>query len=105
LSYSHHPQQLANEMLRVCRPGGLIAVGVEYSSMDDSAFDRLIGYNLATPGMKRINTVQQIEQLFEPNLADRYFTHDAPLRLSHTPQGMCDRPSGVATIFSIRKAA
>lgn len=105
LSYSNQPQRLADEMLRVCRPGGLIAVGVEYSAMDDSEYERMIGYNLATPGLKRINSVRQIEQLFEANLADRYFSHDAPLRLSHTTQGFCDRPSGVATIFSIHKAA
>jgi SAM-dependent methyltransferase len=104
LSYSSQPQRLADEMIRVCKSGGLIAVGVEYSTMADADYEEKVGYSLATPGLKRINSVSEIEQLFAANLSERYFYHDAPLKMSHTSQGFCDRPSGVATIFSIRKS-
>lgn len=103
LSYSQQPEKVAREMLRVCRSGGLIAVGVEYSTMQASDYENRIGYSLSTAGLERINSVSAIEKLFEANLDERYFLHDAPLRQSHTSQKLCDRPSGVATIFSIRK--
>ncbi len=104
MSYSNQPPILANEMIRVCKPGGLIAIDVEYSSLTESDYEQLLGYSLAIPGMERINSVAQIHELFSPSLAEVFLSDDAPLKLSHSATGRCDSPSGVATIFSISNA-
>lgn len=105
LSYSNDPQTLANEMMRVCRTGGLIAVGVEYSELDEAGYQQLLGYSLKIPGVNRINTISQIESLFASHLGTVHFSHDAPLKRCHQPDGRVANPSSVATIFSINKAA
>ena len=102
LSYSNNPQQLAAEMARVCKSGGVIAVGVEYSTVDEAGYKQLLGYSLAIPGVTRINSVGQITDLFKAYLSDVFFTHDAPLKRSHSAAGLIPFPSGVATIFSIK---
>ncbi|MEL7499156.1 MAG: class I SAM-dependent methyltransferase [Planctomycetota bacterium] len=103
LSYSNDPQRLADEMMRVCRPKGLIAVGVEYSELDEAGYQELLGYSLKIPGVDRINTADQIQKLFAEHLGKVHFSHDAPLKLCHRPEGRVDRPSSVASIFSIDK--
>lgn len=105
LSYSNDPQKLADEMMRVCKPQGLIAVGVEYSELDEQGYQQLLGYSLQIPGVERINSAAQIEALFQAHLGSVHFSHDAPLKLCHRPEGKVDRPSSVASIFSINKAA
>lgn len=105
LSYSNDPQQLANEMMRVCKPKGLIAVGVEYSELDEEGYQQLLGYSLEIPGVQRINTAAQIESLFEQHFGNIHFSHDAPLKLCHKPEGRVHNPSSVASIFSLNKAA
>ena len=103
VSYSNSPQQLADEMSRVCKDGGLIAVGLEYSTLDEAGYQELLGYSLAIPGVERINSVQQINQLFEDQLDQVFFSHDAPLKRSHSAKGLVAFPSSVASIFSIKK--
>lgn len=104
VSYSNAPKQLADEMTRVCKDGGMIAVGVEYSTLDEAGYEKLLGYSLAIPGVERINSVAQINQLFGANVDHVFFSHDAPEKRSHTPDGMIAFPSSVASIFSIRKS-
>lgn len=103
LSYSNSPQKLADEMVRVARPGALLAVGVEYSTLDEAGYEQLLGYSLAIPGVERINSVDQIHSLFASSLDQVYFQHDAPLKRSHNASGRVAFPSSVASIFSIRK--
>jgi SAM-dependent methyltransferase len=105
LSYSNAPTKLASEMQRVCRPGGLIAVGVEYSTLKENDYQQLLGYSLTIPGVDRINSVNQIHELFADTIDQIHFLHDAPLKRSHSAQSLVDRPSSVATIFSIEKPA
>lgn len=105
LSYSNDPQQLAAEMTRVCKPQGLIAVGVEYSELDEEGYQQLLGYSLQIPGVERINSAEQIEALFGEHLDTVHFSHDAPLKRCHRPEGRVVNPSSVATIFSINKQA
>ena len=105
LSYSNAPLKLAAEMTRVCKHQGLIAVGVEYSTLDQAGYEKLLGYSLAIPGVARINSVSQIHSLFASHIGQVHFMHDAPLKLSHSCEGFVDRPSGVATIFSVNKSA
>jgi SAM-dependent methyltransferase len=103
VSYSNAPQQLANEMIRVCKPGGLIAMGLEYSTLDESDYQKLLGYSLAIPGVERINSVAQINALFADQIDHVFFSHDAPLKRSHRGDGLTPRPSSVASIFSIKQ--
>ena len=105
LSYSHQPQVLADEMMRVCKPNGVIAVGVEYSELDEAGYQQLLGYSLQLPEFERINSVAQIESLFSKHLGAVHFSHDAPLKRSHQPEGRVAFPSSVASIFSLQKAA
>lgn len=105
LSYSNDPQKLADEMMRVCKPKGLIAVGVEYSEMDEQGYQQLLGYSLLIPGVDRINSSAQIESLFQAAMGSVHFSHDAPLKRCHQPEGRVNDPSSVASIFSLNKAA
>ena len=103
LSYSNSPRRLAEEMVRVCKTGGTIAIGVEYGTLSESDYQELLGYSLAVPGVERINSVAQINALFEGNIDKLFFNHDAPLKLSHTREGRVDLPSCVMSIFQIKK--
>ena len=105
LSYSNEPKRLADEMARVCKSKGLIAIGVEYSELDDAGYQQLLGYSLSIPGVQRINSAAQLHDLFQGCIADVHFSHDAPLKQCHRPEGKVDRPSSVASIFSIKKTA
>ena len=104
VSYSNSPQRLANEMARVCKNGGVIAVGLEYSTLDESGYQKLLGYSLAIPGVERINSVAQINGLFENQIGEVFFSHDAPLKRSHNGEELVAFPSSVASIFSINKS-
>ena len=103
MSYSNQPQQLADEMMRVCKLGGVIAVGLEYSTLNEDDYQKLLGYSLAIPGVQRINSVGAINELFGDSIDNQFFSHDAPLKQSHTADGKVDCPSSVASIFSIFK--
>ena len=103
MSYSNQPQRLADEMTRVCKPGGVIAVGLEYSTLDEAGYEKLLGYSLAIPNIERINSVGQINTLFKNQIDNVFFSHDAPLKQSHSGDGKVDFPSSVASIFSIKK--
>ncbi len=105
VSYSEHPKQLADEMVRVCKPGGVVAVGLEYGTLDEAGYEKLLGYSLAVPGVQRINSVKQINDLFGDNIDQVFFSHDAPLKRSHGADGLVAFPSSVASIFSIKKVA
>ncbi|MFK7768829.1 MAG: class I SAM-dependent methyltransferase [Mariniblastus sp.] len=104
VSYSEQPQQLANEMIRVCKPGGVMAVGLEYGTLDPEGYEKLLGYSLAIPGVERINSVKQINDLFQPQIDQVFFSHDAPLKRSHNADGLVAFPSSVASIFSIKES-
>ena len=103
LSYSNQPKVLADEMVRVCRTGGTVAVGVEYSTLDEAGYKKLLGYSLAIEDVERINSVGQINELFKENIDQQFFQHDAPLKQSHSADGKVPFPSSVASIFSIKK--
>jgi len=106
LSYSSAPERVAREMIRIARPGAVIAVGVEYSTMSESEEIALSGYSIQerTKLPKRINSVAEVLALFAPHVDTVFFTHDAPRKRSHTAGGLAADVSNVAAIFSIRKA-
>src|SRR5690606_26436775 len=62
LAYSERPAVAAQEMARVTRPGGLVAVGVEYSPLSEEDVIKMMGY---LPGAnRRIGSCEEILALF-----------------------------------------
>lgn len=104
LSYSTNPKKAAQEMLRVTKPGGVIGVGVEYSELTVDDEKALLGYELQEFDklQRRLNSTADLKAIFEGHIDSVYFEHDAPRRVSHTAQGLVDRVSNVAILFSKR---
>ncbi len=103
LSYSNYPFKFAKEMTRITKNGGVVAIGVEYSTLsleDDIEVHQ--GYSLTTEGFDRINSVAAILKLFSNNVGEVYFNHDAPNKISHTGK-LKDNVSSVVAIFSLKK--
>jgi SAM-dependent methyltransferase len=98
LSYSATPRRAADEIRRVVRAGGVVAIGVEYSTMTPSDEVRLLGYAVQDSG-RRINSSADIKELFGAAVGTIYFEHDAPNRISHTANQLDPRVSNVALIF------
>ncbi len=101
LSYSTQPQRAAHEIARVTRPGGIVAIGVEYSTLDPQSEDQLLSYRLqeGAPG-SRINSTADIRRLFVSSLGHVYFEHGAPRKASHSASGFAADVSNVALVFS-----
>lgn len=106
LSYSRDPHQFAREILRIVKPGGLVAIGVEYSTLTEEDSVALSGYAIQESEYlaKRINSTQEIRDIFGDSVDHVFFDHDAPRRRSHTRDGMIEDVSAVATIFSVKPA-
>jgi SAM-dependent methyltransferase len=98
LSYSATPEKAAQEITRVCKPGGIIAIAVEYSTMTADDERALVGYAVEDT-KRRINSTADIRALFEP-IGTVYFEHDAPNKVSHTRHGLVSNVSNVALVFS-----
>jgi SAM-dependent methyltransferase len=103
LSYSITPQLAADEILRVTNNGGVVAIGVEYSTLTPEDEIKLSGYVLQE--VERINSTSQIENLFHSNIQHIYFSHNAPNKRSHTGDKMLKEGevSNVGTVFSVKK--
>ncbi len=101
LSYSTDPQLACSEIGRVVKSGGVIAVAVEYSTLSSDEEEELIGYNLQDFGRLpiRVNSVKGILELFKGEVGNIYFSHDAPLKISHSASGLVPNVSSVAVIF------
>jgi SAM-dependent methyltransferase len=98
LSYSATPRKVADEIRRVVRPGGIVAIGVEYSTMTPRDEIQLLGYAIQDSG-RRINSSADIKELFGGAVGTIYFEHDAPNRISHTANELVARVSNVALVF------
>lgn len=103
LSYSAAPQLAMNEIIRVTKPGGLVAVGVEYTNLDKKSTEELLGYSIQDYERlaERVNSTNQIIDLFGNQLSKVYFEHDAPLKRAHTSKGIIKNVSNVAVIAEI----
>lgn len=107
LSYSATPAKAADEMKRVLKPGGILAIGVEYSTLtsDDAKKVEKGGYSIQEFDRlaERVNSVDAIKQLIGAELDHVYFSHDAPNKISHTAEGVATNVSNVALVASIKK--
>jgi hypothetical protein len=73
LAYSEAPARAAREMVRIARPGAVIAVGVEYNPMSQAEIVESIGY---LPGaQKRIESCEQILSFFGDAVDHVYYNH------------------------------
>lgn len=104
LSYSTNPQRAANELARVVKPGGVIAIGVEYSTMTPDDEQQLIGYQVQEFDRigRRVNSTADLKALFASRLDAVYFEHDAPNRRSHTAAALIPDVSNVALVFGVK---
>ncbi len=96
LAYSEDPARAAREMLRIVRPGGVIAVGVEYNPMTQAEIVASTGY---LPGATmRIESCEQILSYFGDAVDHIYYKHVV------APGGQ-DRIGALCVIFSVRHPA
>lgn len=103
LSYSERPDKFASEVLRIIKDGGVVGIGVEYSTLTKEQSMKIHGgYHLHTENFERINSTDQILKLFDGHVKHVFFNHDAPNRISHGDQ-MVKNVSNVIAIFSITK--
>ena len=105
LSYSSTPGKAAKEICRVVRNGGIVGIGVEYSTMNKEDVEHLLGYAIQDYERltNRINSVPEIMTLFNGNVDHVYLDHNAPNRISHSRSGRANKVSNVVAIFSIKK--
>ncbi len=89
LAYSNDQKKAAAEVLRVLRPGGVVAVGCEYTNLSN---EELRAQDADVAEAPKFKTTQQILTLFEPAVDEIYFRHDiAPSRR--------EKPGSLMTIF------
>jgi SAM-dependent methyltransferase len=103
LSYSTNPAKAAKEMTRVAKPGGVIAIGLEYSQLSPQDERALIGYEiqeLDKIGI-RINSTAQVRELFGDNVDTVFFEHDAPRKVSHSAERLVADVSNIALVFQL----
>ena len=94
LAYSEDPRRAAREVLRVTRPGGVIAAGVEYSPQTQDDIVRELGY---LPGARRrIDSCEAILAFFGDAVDHVYTRHIVAERDR-------DRVGSLCVIFSVRK--
>lgn len=94
LAYSNARQRAARELVRVCRDGGVIAVGVEWNPKSVAKILSEVGY---VPGSEdRITSLAELLGLFGDAIDRIYFSQEP------TPERR-DRLGSITAVFSIRK--
>lgn len=94
LTYSNEPRKAAAEVVRIVRPGGLVAIGITTYPAAYLAELRKDGKLMGTTA--EINCVEDILKLFGAQVEQVYFRHD---RSDPARQGPC------LVIFAVRKPA
>jgi len=94
IAYSDQKQLAANEILRVLRPHGVAAVGVEYNPKSFEEHFEQHGYHVGSK--ETLGSVEEIQALFGENVDRTYLSHDVA---SHLLQSR----GAIYTIFSVKK--
>lgn len=94
LAYSDDPVQACKEVIRVAKPGAIVAIGVEYNPLTNEQILEQYGYLAGSA--KRISSVSQILSFFCEGVDRVYFSHDV------TPERH-DEVGSLCAIFSIKK--
>lgn len=93
LAYSEDPARAARELVRITRPGGIIAVGVEYSPLSQEEMVASLGY---LPGAsKRIGSCEEILGFFGDTVDHVYHQHV----IAPADRG---RTGNLCVLFSVR---
>jgi SAM-dependent methyltransferase len=96
LAYSNAKQTAADELVRVCADGGVIAVGVEYNPRSVETVAREQGY---VPGSsERITSLAKLLALFDGAIDHVYFSQEPTAARR-------DQLGSITAIFSVRKRA
>lgn len=90
LAYSNDQKKAAAEVLRVLRPGGIVAVGYEYTAF---SADELRDKGSDVADAPKLKTTDEILDLFAPEVEDVYFRHDIH-------KSRKNNPGSLITIFS-----
>jgi hypothetical protein len=94
LAYSNDPARAAREVVRIAKPGAVIAVGIEYSPRSNEQIREEVGYN---PGSdERYTSVDQVLSWFGAAVDTVYFRHDIEPEFR-------DRVGAIVVVFSIKK--
>jgi SAM-dependent methyltransferase len=83
IAYSDQKAKAASEMLRVVKPGGIVALGVEWSRFTPEQYAQ----GFAAGSRERLMNIESILKLYEGHVAHVYFAHDEQAR---SPQGSGD---------------
>ena len=94
LSYSDERERAAAEMVRVTKNGGVLGVGVEWNPLSEEAIEARYGYTVG--GNRRIESVDDMLQLFGDHVGHVYFHH--PVHPRHL-----DRVNSMCVIFELVK--
>lgn len=96
LAYSEDPGSVVREMIRICRPGATVALGVQSYPLSNEEIAERIGY---VPGAsRRLDSLDDILALFGDHVDDVYFRHDVRAALP-------DQASDMMAVLRIRKPA
>lgn len=94
LAYSDNRTKAASELIRCCRPGGVIAIGVEYNPFSNEEILEEEGY---IPGSNtRIESLDDITSLFEGHI-DHIFFSQQPIGPKR------DEVGSMVVLFSLKK--
>ncbi|MFQ5506857.1 MAG: methyltransferase domain-containing protein [Planctomycetota bacterium] len=96
LAYSTDRRRAAREVVRVTRPGGFIAIGVEYNPLSNEEIQEQRGYLPGNP--RRLTSVAEILELFEGSVDRVYFSHDITAERK-------DRLGSLTVVFSVEDAS
>jgi SAM-dependent methyltransferase len=102
LPYSNNQTLACNEILRVVKPNGIIAISLEYSTLTDENVQEKLKYTLSDQ-QHRITNTNQLLNYFKNNIQHIYFNHDAPNKISHTVEQNFKNVSAIVAIFSVSK--
>ena len=74
LAYSNDRPKVASEVIRVVRPGGVVAVGVEYTPENPDQISQRHGYKVCDE--ERMSQVKEIHDLFKGHVDQVFFSQD-----------------------------
>lgn len=94
LAYSNDPPRAAREVVRVAKPGALVAVGIEYNPLSLSEVRQKVGYVAGADQSYR--SVDEVLSWFGDSVDRVYFRHDIE-------PDYRDRVGAILVLFSVKK--
>tara|TARA_A100001011_G_scaffold272412_1_gene281711 strand:- start:625 stop:1395 length:771 start_codon:yes stop_codon:yes gene_type:complete len=94
IAYSNNKIKAASEITRVLKNNGIASIGVSYSPKTNEEIREERGYLIAAP--ERLNSANQILDLFDSNIKKVFFTNDVE-------EDQVDTHVQIVTTFSVQK--